>query len=206
MLLPDELRTRERTSSCSLVPVQERSKRRGAARSPPSLQFPHSSPGQPYSFCRCDRVTLGPKGMYALARVLIQKPFPTFDLREHEKDLLSRAQLPTPWIEPHEPRGGFDTDQHHVVVRRDDDLIGLSREGYDLVIHAATRGRSIGRISYMRRLETQHPERLRHLRAQQLVPEQPNCGGRVGLGVRQRCPGLLTARPRTSWLRVPARQ
>jgi hypothetical protein len=50
------------------------------------------------------------------------------------------------------------------VVRRDDDLVGLPREGYDLCIHASTRGCSIGGAPYMRRLETQHPK----------VPEAPS--------------------------------
>ena len=59
---------------------------------------------------------------------------PLFDLGEAEQDLLTLAELAAVRVDPNEPLTRLLADQHHVVVRSDDDLIRAPFERHDVVV------------------------------------------------------------------------
>ncbi len=93
----------------------------------PSTEFEHSTSSEPRCGLGTDRFALATHCADTLLWLLIEDLLPLIDLAEYKHDLLGSAQLLATRIDPDEPLTHLSTEQHHVVIRGDDDLVGLLR-------------------------------------------------------------------------------
>jgi hypothetical protein len=112
---------------------------------------------------------------------------PLLDPGEHNSDELRLSELPPSWVDPDDRLGRRSAQQHHVVIRRDDDLVRPLGVAQHVGVRRASARRLIAVVADVARVDLEFPERTRNAIGKQFVEEEPD--SRPGSGDDSPLPG-----------------